>query len=141
MTIILTKDQKTLSKYFTANEVSIHNSSDDIWVSYLGKVYDLTKLIAEYKSDVGIKPILAAAGKDISHWFDAENCDLRTHIDPETGLKQYYCPHGRLIHVPPPTPDAGWNVDLGKPWWRDNKYELGILTKKSRKVRIVNTMQ
>lgn len=31
-------------KYYTPNEVSIHNTLKDIWVSFLGKVYDLTAL-------------------------------------------------------------------------------------------------
>ena len=34
-------------KYFTPNEVSIHNTAKDIWVSFLGKVYDLTPLVEE----------------------------------------------------------------------------------------------
>lgn len=33
------------SKYYTPNEVSIHNTAKDIWVSFLGKVYDLTPFI------------------------------------------------------------------------------------------------
>ena len=33
------------SKYFTPNEVSIHNTAKDIWVSFLGKVYDLTPFV------------------------------------------------------------------------------------------------
>ena len=32
-------------KYFTPNEVSIHNTAKDIWVSFLGKVYDLTPFV------------------------------------------------------------------------------------------------
>lgn len=36
-------------KYFTPNEVSVHNTSDDLWVSFLGKVYDLTPLCEKYK--------------------------------------------------------------------------------------------
>lgn len=31
-------------KYFTPNEVSIHNTLKDLWVSFLGKVYDLSPL-------------------------------------------------------------------------------------------------
>ena len=31
-------------KYFTPNEVSIHSTQKDLWVSFLGKVYDLTSL-------------------------------------------------------------------------------------------------
>lgn len=33
------------AKYFTPNEVCIHNTADDLWVSFLGKVYDLTPLV------------------------------------------------------------------------------------------------
>ena len=32
-------------KYFTSNEVAIHNTAKDIWVSFLGKVYDLTAFV------------------------------------------------------------------------------------------------
>ena len=31
-------------KYYTPNEVSVHNTLKDLWVSFLGKVYDLTPL-------------------------------------------------------------------------------------------------
>lgn len=36
-------------KYFTPNEVSVHNTADDLWVSFLGKVYNLTPLCEKYK--------------------------------------------------------------------------------------------
>ena len=36
-------------RYFTPNEVSLHNTADDLWVSFLGKVYDLTPLCEKYK--------------------------------------------------------------------------------------------
>ena len=35
-------------KYFTPNEVANHNTAKDIWVSFLGKVFDLTPLIEEH---------------------------------------------------------------------------------------------
>ena len=31
-------------KYYTPNEVNIHNTLKDLWVSFLGKVYDLTPM-------------------------------------------------------------------------------------------------
>ena len=35
-------------RYFTPNEVSLHSTTKDIWVSFLGKVYNLTPLIEEH---------------------------------------------------------------------------------------------
>lgn len=140
MTIILNASQKQSSKYYTPNEVAIHNATADIWVSYLGKVYNLTKLVQENRENELIKPILASAGKDISHWFDSETGDIKTYVDPETGIKQYYTPHGRFIHIPPSHPSSNWAVDFGKVWWKNPIYELGILSKKTRNIRIVNTL-
>lgn len=39
----------TRPKYFTPNEVAIHNTVDDLWVSFLGKVYNLSPLCEKYK--------------------------------------------------------------------------------------------
>lgn len=39
-------------KYFTPNEVSIHNTAKDIWVSFLGKVYDLTSYIEAHSGRI-----------------------------------------------------------------------------------------
>ncbi|XP_059377611.1 cytochrome b5 domain-containing protein 1 isoform X2 [Carassius carassius] len=111
-------------KYFTPNEVSVHNTLNDIWVSYLGKVYDLTPLLEEYKGDVLLKPITECAGKDISHWFDPKTKDILTHVDPLTGCIKYYTPRGRFLHISPPCPRTDWPNDFGKPWWKDNRYEV-----------------
>ena len=34
--------------YYTPSEVAAHNSETDCWVSYLGKVYDLTQFCKEH---------------------------------------------------------------------------------------------
>ncbi|KAG7464641.1 hypothetical protein MATL_G00167750 [Megalops atlanticus] len=127
-------------KYFTPTEVSQHNTVGDIWVSYLGKVYDLTPLVNEHKGDVLLKPILECAGKDISHWFNSKTKDIRTHVDPVSGCVKYYTPRGRFVHVPPPCPRTDWANDFGKPWWRDSRYEVGLLSAKTRWIRVINTL-
>ena len=35
-------------KFFTPKEVEIHNTIQDVWVSYLGRVYNLTPLCEQY---------------------------------------------------------------------------------------------
>nr|CAD7398900.1 unnamed protein product [Timema poppensis] len=60
----------TARRYYTPAEVVVHNTPNDLWVSFLGRVLDLTSLAQEYDGTQEIKPILAHAGKDISHWFD-----------------------------------------------------------------------
>ncbi|XP_039250818.2 cytochrome b5 domain-containing protein 1-like [Styela clava] len=126
--------------FYTPNEVGLHNTIKDVWVSYLGKVYDLTPLCEEYSGDILLKPIISNAGKDISHWFDDKTADIRTHIDRKTGTRKYHTPHGRFVHVPPSCPASDWANDFGRPWWKDNKYEVGVLSAKTRLIRIVNTL-
>nr|KAF6415439.1 cytochrome b5 domain containing 1 [Molossus molossus] len=63
-------------RFFTPVEVAQHNRPDDLWVSYLGYVYDLTPLAQEYKGDLLLKPIVEVAGQDISHWFDPKTRDV-----------------------------------------------------------------
>ena len=38
-------------KYFTADEVAMHNCAEDCWVSIFDNVYDLTELLAENKGN------------------------------------------------------------------------------------------
>ncbi|XP_068699599.1 cytochrome b5 domain-containing protein 1-like [Montipora capricornis] len=127
-------------KYYTPNEVSIHNTLKDLWVSFLGRVYDLTPLCEKNAGDVLLKPIIEAAGKDISHWFDKKTKDIRTHIDPVTKCKFYYTPRGRFIHTPPRCPRTDWANDFGRPWWKDESYCVGVLSAVTRKIRITNTL-
>lgn len=41
--------ESSIPRYFTSTEVSMHNAAHDLWVSWLGHVYDLTSLAEEYK--------------------------------------------------------------------------------------------
>ena len=83
------------ARYYTPSEVAAHNTSSDCWVSFLGKVYNLTPLCEEHSGiivntahyrdhssrsvgSVLLKPIVTHAGKDISHWFDPKTKDVIT---------------------------------------------------------------
>ncbi|XP_048883211.1 cytochrome b5 domain-containing protein 1 [Brienomyrus brachyistius] len=127
-------------KYFTPKEVSLHNTIEDIWVSYLGTVYNLTPLVKEHRGDVLLRPIVECAGKDISHWFDPKTKDVQTHIDPLSGCVKYYTPRGRFIHIPPPCPRTDWANDFGRPWWSDSRYEVGLLSARTFWIRIINML-
>lgn len=80
------------------------------------------------------------AGKDVTEWFDHLTGDVKYHVDPETNLSVPYTPMGRFMHVPPKDPTSDWKNDFGTPWWRDEKFFIGRLSKSTRLVRIVNVL-
>ncbi|KAM6960304.1 cytochrome b5 domain-containing protein 1 [Tautogolabrus adspersus] len=127
-------------KYFTPAEVSAHNTAADLWVSFLGKVCDLTPLMEQHKGDNLLLPIMQCAGKDISSWFNPETKDILRYIDPLTNCEQYYTPRGRFVHVPPAGPRSDWTSIKGPPWWKDERYEVGLLSTKTRWIRVINTL-
>ncbi|XP_049779592.1 cytochrome b5 domain-containing protein 1 [Schistocerca cancellata] len=124
--------------YFTPSEVYVHNTPDDIWVSFLGKIYDLTPLVKQYEGSDIIKPILANAGKDISHWFQKETGQIRHYIHPIIDVSVPYAPHGPLPHIGPQVPTTAWRQLTHPPWWEDKKLIVGNLTKRARPIRLRN---
>ena len=116
-----------------------HNTASDLWVSFLGDVYDLTRLVEEHAGELA-KPILEAAGTDISHWFDEKSGDVKSFIDPVTELQRPYVPQGRFVHVPPREPTSDWDTSFEKPWWKDEKYRVGRLPNSTRAIRVKNVL-
>ncbi|XP_018335858.1 cytochrome b5 domain-containing protein 1-like isoform X1 [Agrilus planipennis] len=138
------KEQKYTRKtdriYIAPFEVALHNQPEDCWVSFLGKVFNLTKLVQEFKNTDLVKPILAFAGKDVSQWFDERNGDIRYFINPVTGCRVPFCPNGPIPHVGLPTPSSDWKPVL-LPWWKDDeRYFVGPLTKRVRPINIINML-
>lgn len=125
-------------KYYTAEEISYHNHAEDCWVYIDDDVYNLTPLLTDQRSFLA-EPILKYAGKSVSHWFIPGKKELRTYIDPERNIRLPYTPEGRFLHVPPPDPTE-WNTDYEFPWWRDGKFIIGKLSKKTRLIRILNML-
>jgi hypothetical protein len=126
-------------RFLTPKEVSVHHTEDDCWVSAMGCVLDLTPLVAAHRGAL-TEPIVRAAGTDITHWFDQASGDIKTHVDPKTGLEVYYTPNGRFVHVPAPIATTELENDYDIPWWKDELYKIGFLTKKTRRIRIVNAL-
>ncbi|GMJ13430.1 ARABIDOPSIS CYTOCHROME B5 ISOFORM A, cytochrome B5 isoform A [Hibiscus trionum] len=58
----------TLTKLYSMEEASQHNTEHDCWVVIDGKVYDLTSYLDEHPG--GDDVLLAAAGKDATDEFD-----------------------------------------------------------------------
>ncbi|XP_030580963.1 cytochrome b5 domain-containing protein 1 [Archocentrus centrarchus] len=127
-------------RYFTPSEVAAHNTAEDLWVSFLGKVCDLSPLMSRHKGDILLLPIMEFAGKDISSWFDPKTEDILKYVDPLTSCVAYYTPRGRFLHIPPTGPRSDWDGDIGQPWWKDRRYEVGLLSAKTGWIRVVNTL-
>ena len=66
---------------------------------------------------------------------------VQQHVDPLTGCRVAYTPRGRFVHVPPPVPRSDWATTVATPWWKDAaKYQVGVLTGKTRKLRVTNML-
>jgi len=133
-------------RYYIPADVEVHNTAYDCWVSFFNGVYDLTPLLHEYRGNCYLgdplcQPIIQAAGTDISHWFDSKTKEPKTFIDPHSNLEAVYCPWGRYLHVPPVDPSASFDMSFSVPWWKDKeKYCIGKLTQKPRKLRLINML-
>jgi hypothetical protein len=109
-------------KYFTKEEIAVHNTAEDCWLSIYDTVYDISSLIKDNRG-VLANPLIEAAGTSISHWFK-ENGDIKTFVDPKRNIELPFTPAGRFIHVPPPDPlDKVEAVSL--PWWKNPRYIIG----------------
>ncbi|KAF8069615.1 hypothetical protein HT031_001732 [Scenedesmus sp. PABB004] len=129
----------TLRRYFTPYEVAAHSTPTDCWLSFLGAVYDVTTLIRDHPGPL-IEPMLAAAGTDVSHWFDPATGDVCSRVDPDTQLVVPYCPQGTFLHVPPIAPTTTYDCSAAVPWWRDVTLQVGLLSARTRLVRVVNVL-
>mmetsp|Transcript_3122 Transcript_3122/g.5306 ORF Transcript_3122/g.5306 Transcript_3122/m.5306 type:complete len:227 (+) Transcript_3122:176-856(+) len=127
------------TQYYTPHEVSMHSAPDDCWVSFLGGVNNLTQFIKANEGPL-VQPLIRAAGQDISHWFDADTGDIRTHIDPNTNIERPHCPEGRFLHIAPNEPVSNWDTGVGTPWWRDKTSQVGLLSLSTRVIRIKNVL-
>uniref|UniRef100_A0A3P8UY81 Cytochrome b5 domain-containing protein 1 n=1 Tax=Cynoglossus semilaevis TaxID=244447 RepID=A0A3P8UY81_CYNSE len=126
-------------KYFTPAEVAAHNTAEDLWVSFLGKVCNLTPLMNQFKGDF----TLNRCGNKCLTYFPFNLSDfipVLKHVDPLTNCVRYYTPRGRFVHTPPSGPHSDWAGDIGQPWWKDQQYEVGRLTTKARWIRVLNTL-
>ncbi|CAM9953711.1 unnamed protein product [Pylaiella littoralis] len=56
------------TRYYTPDDVALHNCAEDCWLSLFGQVVDLTELIMANRGPLA-DPLIAAAGTDVSHWF------------------------------------------------------------------------
>lgn len=110
-------------KYYTVDEIAVHNHIHDCWVTIFDDVYDITSLVVEHRGQLAV-PLVEAAGTSISHWFNPKTRDLKTYIDPVRNIEMPFTPAGRFIHVPPSDPEDFWEA-VPNPWWKDPKYIIG----------------
>lgn len=131
------KPGETSQRFFTPAEVAMHNNADDCWVSFFGKVVNLTSVIKSNKGYL-VQPLVDHAGTDITHWFDPKTHDVRTYIDPKTGQEVPFTPMGSLLHCPPSEPTGSSGSAFV--WWRNPALVMGRLTARTRRINLENML-
>ncbi|CAD6999632.1 unnamed protein product [Ceratitis capitata] len=122
-------------RYYLHDEVVLHNKKDDFWVVLHGNVLDLTPFLKDRYDhwNSNLEYLLAFGGKDLSHFFE-ETLMPKTETSPVTGRP-------RLLF--PPILETALSEmckTRGKIWSQDPKYHIGRLTRRDRRVRIINTL-
>ncbi|CAM9943715.1 unnamed protein product [Scytosiphon promiscuus] len=73
------------TRYYTPDDVAMHNCAEDCWLSLFGQVVDLTDLILANRGPLA-DPLIAAAGTDVSHWFSLSPSPGGTKSNKGKGL-------------------------------------------------------
>lgn len=71
-------------KYYTLEEIQVHNMSNDTWIIIHNKVYDVTCFLEEHPG--GEEVLLEQAGTDATESFE----DVGHSTDAREMLQQYY---------------------------------------------------
>lgn len=127
-------------RYYTWTDIEPHSFAHDIWIVLFGKVLDLTELVQSNIESPLCQPLIDFAGKEVTHWFNQKTKEPKTKVDPDTARKVHYCPNGRYLHIPSGLPGTDDEPFEEVPWWRNDRFVIGQLTSKSRKLRIVNML-
>lgn len=145
--------------YFTRDEVVVHNSQDDMWVSANGLVYDLTDLVEkrlETMTDVSSLNTTWAVTVDTElssmrlSWqslsfpqslrllIQFAGKDLSWCFDDKGEPLERINQFGSSVPVFPPLMEKA--SDDSEFWWRDLSFVIGRITCMERRIRIMNTL-
>lgn len=133
------KTNQLYRRFYTIEDLEPHSTYDNCWVVIHSRVLDISQLLIDFKGDPLGRPLINNAGTDISRWFDKTTGNPKQYVDTELGMRTFYLPEGRFLHVPPTLPGPS-EAPISVPWWKDVKYEVGRLTAKNRGVRVINTL-
>ncbi|GAU97107.1 hypothetical protein RvY_08460 [Ramazzottius varieornatus] len=141
------------SQFHTKDEMALRDISTDAWVAVGGNVLnvsDLTDIPTEEKTlaEVRARANLAKhAGQNLTHWFkprcyplQLRQCSNFCH----DGQTEYFLPQGIIPDVLPFEPVTNYAMPKAghrsTEWWNDSTREVGKLTKKMRKIYVVNML-
>ncbi|KAI9091944.1 hypothetical protein K1719_027879 [Acacia pycnantha] len=115
----------TISKLYTMQEASQHNTKDDCWVVIDGKVYDVSSYLDDHPG--GDEVVLVATGKDATDEFEDAG-----HSKDARELMEKFC-IGELDDTSPPVSSNSQAavssekfLQLAKQYWTVPVAVLGI---------------
>ncbi|GAA6060455.1 hypothetical protein JCM10212_000883 [Sporobolomyces blumeae] len=112
------------NRIYTAEDVEAHSSASDCWVTYRGKVYDVTRFLEDHPG--GDELILSYAGKDVEEVMD----DPMEHSHSDSAysvLDEYQVGRvvpGEMITNPDFEYEEGWEPEDSdvKSDWEKNQF-------------------
>ncbi|MEN2498298.1 MAG: Cytochrome b5 domain-containing protein 1 [Marteilia pararefringens] len=149
-----------LKAFYLPEELKLHCSEQDLWVVIHSRIYNLSAIIEKYRGCDKrlLEPLIKKAGRDISHWFEAETLQVLlaiqidliyskypiSYIDPETTLRLYACPDGPFLGIPETleerkTTESSFDTD-SVDWWKSEEFLVGYLTSEVQTIRVLNTL-
>ncbi|CAF3705072.1 unnamed protein product [Adineta steineri] len=122
----LQEQAESLLPFYTFNELTRHNDSNDAWICIFGHIYNITSLIRKAQGTKLYQQLISYVGQDISFLFDERTHEPRRRIHPQTF---------ESVSVIENLPEL---ESLGIPFWQTKDLFIGRLTEYPRYIRLIH---
>ncbi|CAF0733629.1 unnamed protein product [Adineta steineri] len=122
----LQEQAESLLPFYTFNELTRHNDSNDAWICIFGHIYNITSLIRKAQGTKLYQQLISYVGQDISFLFDERTHEPRRRIHPQTFESVSVIENLSILE------------SFGIPFWQTKDLFIGRLTEYPRYIRLIH---